>query len=62
MKPRNMKLAGHVARTGEMRYVFEILVAKPEGKRPRGRPVRRWEDYIRMDLGKGGGKVWTAFI
>jgi len=45
-----------------MRYAYRILVGKPEGKRPLGRPRRRWEDNIRMDLGKWSGKVWTGFI
>jgi hypothetical protein len=44
-----MKLAGYVARMGEKRNAYRILVGKPEGKRPLGRPERRWED-IRMDL------------
>jgi len=43
-------LAGHVARMGERRSVYRVLVGKPEGKRPRGRPRRRWEDNIKMDL------------
>jgi len=45
-----MRCAGHVARMGEMGNVSNILVGKPEGKRKLGRPGRRWEDYIRMDL------------
>jgi hypothetical protein len=47
-----------VARMGEERNVYKVLVGKPEGKRPFGRPRRRWEDGIRMDLreiGLGGG-------
>jgi hypothetical protein len=43
-----------VARTGEEIKVYKILVGKPEGKRPLGRPRRRWEDGIRMDLGENG--------
>jgi hypothetical protein len=42
--------AGHVARIGEKRDAYKILVGKPEGKRPLGRPRRRWEDNIKMDL------------
>ena len=42
--------AGHVARMGEGRGVHRVLVGKPEGKRPLGRPRRRWEDNIKMDL------------
>jgi hypothetical protein len=42
--------AGHVARRGEKRNVYRLLVGKPEGKRPLGRPRRRWIDNIKMDL------------
>jgi hypothetical protein len=55
-----MRWAGHVARMGEERKLYKVLVGKPEGKRPLGRPRRRWEDEIRMDLreiGLGGGCV-----
>jgi hypothetical protein len=48
---------------GDERKVYKVLVEKPEGKRPLGRPRRRWEDGIRMDLteiGLGGG-VWIGF-
>ena len=44
------KWAGHVARMGEESVVCRVLVGKPEGKRPLGRPRRRWVDNIRMDL------------
>ena len=47
--------AGHVARMGEDRGVQRVLVGKPEGKRPLGRPRRRWEDTIKMDLQEVGG-------
>ena len=50
-----MRWAGHVARMGEGRGVHRVLVGKPEGKRPFGRPRRRWEDNIKMDLQAGGG-------
>jgi hypothetical protein len=50
IKSRRLTWAGHVARMGEGRVVFRVLVGKPEGKRPLGRPRRRWEDNIRMDL------------
>jgi hypothetical protein len=49
-----MRWAGHVARMVEGRGVYRVLVAKPEGKRPLGRPRRRWEDNIRMDLQEVG--------
>jgi hypothetical protein len=54
IKSRRMRWAGHVARMGEGRNVYRILVGKPEGKRPLGRPRRRWEDGIKMDLGEIG--------
>jgi hypothetical protein len=50
IKSRRMRWAGHVARMGEERNVYRVLMGKPEGKRPIGRPRRRWEDGIRMDL------------
>jgi hypothetical protein len=50
IKSRRMRLAGHVARMGEKRNVYRLLVGKPEGKRPIGRPRRRWIDNIKMDL------------
>jgi hypothetical protein len=45
-----MRWAGHVARVGEERKVYKVLVGKPDGKKPLGRPRRRWEDGVRMDL------------
>jgi len=55
-----MRWAGHVARMGERRGVYRILVGKPEEKRPLGRPRRRWEDNIQMDLQEVGcgGMDW----
>jgi hypothetical protein len=50
VKSRRMRWAGHVARMGEERNVYRVLFGKPEGKRPLGRPRRRWEDGIRMDF------------
>jgi len=50
VKSRRMRWAGHVARLGEGRGVHRILVGKPEGKTPLGRPRHRWEDNIKMDL------------
>ena len=50
-----MRWAGHVARMGEDRGVYRVLVGKSEGKRPLGRPRRRWEDNIKMDLQEIGG-------
>ena len=54
IKSRRMRWAGHVARMGEERGVYRVLVGKPEGKRPLGRPRRRWVDNIRMDLQEVG--------
>jgi hypothetical protein len=54
IKSRRMRWAGHVARMGEERKVYRALVGKPKGKRPLGRPRRRWEDGVRMDLGEIG--------
>ena len=50
IKSRRMRWAGHIARMGKSRGVFRVLVGKPEGKRPLGRPSHRWEDNIKMDL------------
>jgi hypothetical protein len=50
IKSRNIRSAGHVARMGEERNAYNILVGKPEGKRPLGRPRCRWDDNIRMDV------------
>ena len=49
-----------MARMGERRDVYRVLVGKPEGKRPLGRPRRRWEDNIKMDIQEvgGGGMDW----
>ena len=54
VKSRRMRWAGHVARMGEGRDVYRVLVGKPEGRRPLGRPRRRWEDNIRRDLREVG--------
>jgi len=69
-----MRWAGHVERMGERRGLHMVLVGKPEGKRLLGRPSRRWEDNIKIDLqemGCGGtdwiqlaqdGDRWLAFV
>jgi len=49
IKSRRVRWAGHVARRGEERGMYRVLVGKPEGKRPLGGPRRRWVDDIRMD-------------
>jgi hypothetical protein len=59
VKSRRIRWAGHVARMGEDRALYRLLVGKPEEKRPLGRPRRRWEDNIKMDLQEvGGGGRW----
>jgi hypothetical protein len=50
VKARRVRWAGHVARMGEKRIAYRLLVGKPEGRRPLGRSRRRWLDNIRMDL------------
>jgi hypothetical protein len=55
VKSRRMRWAGHVALMGEERGVHRVLVGKREGKRPLGRPRRRWEDNIKLDLQEVGG-------
>jgi hypothetical protein len=59
IKSRRMWWAGHVARVGEGRSVYRILVGRPESKRPLGRPRRRWEDNITMDLRETGIDGWN---
>jgi hypothetical protein len=54
IKSRKLRWAGHVARVEEGRSAFKILTGKPTGKRALGRPWRRWEDNIRMDLAEIG--------
>ena len=50
IESRRLRWAGHVARKEEGRSAFKVLTGKPTGKRPLGRPRRRWEDNIRMDV------------
>jgi hypothetical protein len=65
IKSRRMRWAGHVARMGEGRKVYRVLVGKPEGTRPLGRKRRRWEDGINFgtlrDLRENGWGVWSGF-
>jgi hypothetical protein len=62
IKARRMRWDGHVARMGEGRGAYRVLVRRPEGKRPLGRPRRRWEDNIKMDLREieidGANWIW----
>jgi hypothetical protein len=62
IKSRRMRWAGHVARIGEKRNAYRLLVGKPEGKRPLGRPKHRWVYNIRMNNEcclQGRGFVWV---
>jgi hypothetical protein len=52
IKSRRAGWAGNVARMGANRNAYRVLVEKPEGKRPLGRPRRRWEDNVKIDLGE----------
>ena len=61
IKSRIMWWAAHVARVGDRRGVYRVLVGKPEGKRPLGRPRSRWEDNIKVDLQEvGWWGVWAG--
>jgi hypothetical protein len=57
IKSRRLRWAGHVARMGEKRGVYRALVGKPVGRRPLGRPRRRWEENIKLDL-REAGLIW----
>ncbi|KAJ4444148.1 hypothetical protein ANN_05937 [Periplaneta americana] len=63
IKSRRLRWAGHVACMGESRNAYTVLVGRPEGKRPLGRPRRRWEDNIKMDLREVGydDREWINF-
>jgi len=54
IKPRRMRWAGHLARRGDRRVIYRVLVWKPEGKRPLGRSRLRWKDNIKMNLHEVG--------
>jgi len=60
IKSRRVRWAGHEACMGERRDIYRVLVGKPEGKRPLGRPRRRWENNIKIDLQEVGcgGMDW----
>jgi hypothetical protein len=64
IKSKRMRWEGHVARMGETRNSYRILVGKPEGKRPIRRPRRSWVDNIKMDLGEIGwdGVYWIELV
>jgi hypothetical protein len=56
----SMGWEGHIARMGDRRGVYRVLVGKPEGMRPRGIHRQRWEDNIKMDLQEVGFGVWNG--
>ena len=74
LKSRRLTWVGHVARMEQFRNAYRVLVGKPEGKRPLGRPRRSWEDNVKMDLRKVGcdpgewidlaedGDQWRAYV
>ena len=62
IKSRKMRWAGHVACMEEGRVVHKVLVGKPKGKRPLGRPRHRWEDNIKMIFRKWEGVVGTGWV
>ena len=59
IKLKTVRQVGHVARVGDRTGTYRVLVGKPEGKRPLGRPRRRWEDNIKMDL-QEVGLIWLS--
>ena len=62
IKSRRIGWAGHVARMGDRKGAYRVMVGKPGEKRPLGRPGLRWEDNIKMDLQECFGGVWTGLI
>ena len=62
IKSGRMRWAGQVGRMGERIGVYRVLVGKPEGKRPFGRPRSRWVDNIKMDLHDEGWAAWTELM
>jgi len=62
VKSRRMRWAGHVARKGERRGAYRGFVGRPGGKRPLGKPTRRWEDNIKMNHLFMGLGAWTGLL
>jgi hypothetical protein len=62
IKSRRMRLVGHVACLGEIRDAYRVMLGRSEGKRPLGRPRRRWEDNIKRGSSRSGMGAWTALI
>jgi hypothetical protein len=61
-KSRRMRWAGHVARMGERRNAYRLLVGKPEGKRTLARPRRRWVDILGWNLERWNAVKWTGLV
>ena len=57
-----MMWAGHVARMGDRRGAYRVLVGRPDGKGPLGRRRHRWEDNIKMDFQEVGWEAWTGLL
>ena len=62
IKSRRLRWAGHVARMGERRGAYRVLVGKPEERRPLERPRRKWEDNIKVGLTEVGWGAWTGLV
>ena len=62
MKSRRLRWAGHVAHVGVRRCAYKLLMGNPKGNWPLGRPMRGWEDNIKMGLQEVGLGVWTGLI
>jgi hypothetical protein len=59
IKSRRMRWTDHIAHIGEGRGICRVLVGNPEGKRPLGRPMRRWEDNVKIEFRKWNGVAWA---
>jgi len=62
IKSRRIRMGGVCSTYGDRRRVYSVLVRKPEGKRPLGRPRHRWEDNIKKNIQEVGWRAWTRFI
>jgi len=61
IKSRRLRWAGHVVHMGQGIGVYRVLLGKPEGKRPLGRPLHRWEDNTEKDLSRSGMGAWNEW-
>jgi hypothetical protein len=62
IKSRRIRWTGHVAHTGDRRTAYRVLVRRPEGQRPIGRPRRRWRIILKRIFNKRDGETWTGLI